>query len=111
MSVITTIAELEAIYGFPGETSLVKEVDHITPHYRTFIDLSPFAVLATSGPEGLDCSPRGDVSGFVRVHDSRTLMLPDRRAATTASIRCAISSATPASLCCSSSPARATRCA
>jgi PPOX class probable FMN-dependent enzyme len=79
MSVITTIAELDAIYGFPGETSLVKEVDHITPHYRTFIDLSPFAVLATSGPEGLDCSPRGDVSGFVRVHDSRTLMLPDRR--------------------------------
>jgi len=35
--------------------------------------------LATSGPEGLDCSPRGDRPGFVRVHDEKTLMLPDRR--------------------------------
>src|SRR5262249_60953062 len=79
MAVIATIAELEAIYGFPGETSTVKEVDRITPHYRTYIELSPFVTLATSGPEGLDCSPRGDVPGFVRIHDDRTLMLPDRR--------------------------------
>jgi PPOX class probable FMN-dependent enzyme len=78
MAMITTIAELEAIYGLPGETSTVKEVDHITPHYRTFIELSPFVILATSGPEGLDCSPRGDLAGFVRVHDETTLMLPDR---------------------------------
>ncbi|MGZ9112842.1 MAG: pyridoxamine 5'-phosphate oxidase family protein, partial [Rhodoplanes sp.] len=78
MAMITTIAELEAIYGLPGETSTVKEVDHITPHYRTFIELSPFVTLATSGPEGLDCSPRGDLAGFVRVHDETTLMLPDR---------------------------------
>ncbi|MGZ8387917.1 MAG: pyridoxamine 5'-phosphate oxidase family protein [Rhodoplanes sp.] len=78
MAMITTIAELEAIYGLPGETSTVKEVGHITPHYRTFIELSPFVILATSGPEGLDCSPRGDLAGFVRVHDETTLMLPDR---------------------------------
>jgi PPOX class probable FMN-dependent enzyme len=79
MTARATIAQLEAIYGLPNEASTVKEVDHITPHYRTFIELSPFATLATSGPEGLDCSPRGDVPGFVRVHDERTLMLPDRR--------------------------------
>jgi uncharacterized protein len=79
MAIIATIAELEAIYGFPGETSTVKEVDRITPHYRAFIERAPFATLATSGPEGLDCSPRGDVPGFVRVHDERTVMLPDRR--------------------------------
>jgi PPOX class probable FMN-dependent enzyme len=78
MAMITTIAELEAIYGLPGEASTVKEVGHITPHYRTFIELSPFVTLATSGPEGLDCSPRGDLPGFVRVHDETTLMLPDR---------------------------------
>lgn len=78
MAMITTIAELEAIYGLPGETSTVKEVGHITPHYRTFIEQSPFVALATSGPEGLDCSPRGDLAGFVRVHDETTLMLPDR---------------------------------
>lgn len=78
-SILSTIAELEEIYGQPGETSTVKEVARITPHYRAYIEASPYAALATSGPEGLDCSPRGDKPGFVRVHDDRTLMLPDRR--------------------------------
>ncbi len=79
MSTITTIDQLEALYGQPNEASTVKEVDRITPHYRAFIEASPFAVLATGGPEGLDCSPRGDRPGFVHIHDERTLMLPDRR--------------------------------
>lgn len=79
MATITTLAQLESIYGQPGETSLVKEVDRVTPHYRALIEASPFAVLATSGPEGLDCSPRGDRPGFIRIHDDRTLLLPDRR--------------------------------
>jgi uncharacterized protein len=79
MPVISTVEELEAIYGQPGEGSIVKEVDRITLHYRALIEASPFALLATSGPEGLDCSPRGDAPGFVRIHDDRTLMLPDRR--------------------------------
>ena len=76
---ITTLAELEALYGEPSEASTVKEVGCVTPHYRAYIEASPFAVLATAGPEGLDCSPRGDKPGFVRIHDERTLMLPDRR--------------------------------
>lgn len=79
MSIVRTVQELEAIYGAPGEASSVKEVDWITPHYRAFIDASPFVSLATSGPEGLDCTPRGDKPGFVRVADERTLLLPDRR--------------------------------
>ncbi len=79
MTTLKTIEELENIYGHPGETSLVKEVPQIIPQYRAFIEASPFCTLATVGPEGLDCSPRGDVPGFVRVHDERTLMMPDRR--------------------------------
>jgi PPOX class probable FMN-dependent enzyme len=79
MSRITTVEQLEALYGQPAEPSLVKEVPSITAHYRQMIEAAPFAVLATAGPEGLDCSPRGDVPGFVRVQDDRTLLLPDRR--------------------------------
>jgi uncharacterized protein len=79
MSIIATIEQLEAIYGFPGEASTVKVAEEITPSYRALIEKSPFAALATSGPEGLDCSPRGDVPGFIRVHDEKTLMMPDRR--------------------------------
>jgi uncharacterized protein len=79
MSIITTIEDLEAIYGQPSEASTVKVADRVTPHYRVLIDKSPFVALATTGPEGLDCSPRGDRPGFVRVHDAKTLMMPDRR--------------------------------
>jgi len=79
MPTIRTIEELEAIYGTPIEAAIVKEVDYITPNYRRLIEASPFAVLATSGPEGLDCSPRGDNPGFVRIVDDKTLMLPNRR--------------------------------
>lgn len=79
MSVIATVEELEALYGLPGETSTAKEVAWITPEYRAFIEASPFVALATSGPEGLDCSPRGDTAGFVRIGDERTLLMPDRR--------------------------------
>ena len=79
MSIIATIEQLEAIYGQPNDASTVKVADRVTPQYRVLIDKSPFAALATCGPEGLDCSPRGDLAGFVRVHDEKTLMMPDRR--------------------------------
>jgi uncharacterized protein len=79
MNLITTLAELEALYGPTQPPSIVKEVDRLTPHYRAFIAASPFLALATAGPEGLDCSPRGDRPGFVRVADDRTLLVPDRR--------------------------------
>ena len=79
MKKLETVEQLEEIYGVPGETSLVKEVPTVIPQYRRFIKASPFCTLATRGPEGLDCSPRGDLPGFVRVHDDQTLLMPDRR--------------------------------
>jgi hypothetical protein len=79
MSVTSSIEQLEALYGAPVEASLVKEAGRITPQYRRLIEASPFMALATSGPEGLDCSPRGEFGGVVHIEDARTLMLPDRR--------------------------------
>ena len=77
--IVTTEAELEALYGLPSGAAVIKEIDHISDHYRAFIALSPFVILATSGPGGLDCTPRGDPAGFVRVVDKNTVMMPDRR--------------------------------
>ncbi|CAN5451575.1 pyridoxamine 5'-phosphate oxidase family protein [soil metagenome] len=80
MDVIDTLEALEALYRpAPVAASTVKVANHITPHYRALIEASPFLALATVGPEGLDCSPRGDQPGFVRIADERTLILPDRR--------------------------------
>src|SRR5260370_2161378 len=79
MSIIAAIRDLEPTYWQPNEASNHKDATRMTPQYRVLIGKSPFAALATSGPEGLDCSPRGDLPGFVRVHDDKTLMMPDRR--------------------------------
>jgi PPOX class probable FMN-dependent enzyme len=76
---VTTTEQLEAIYGQPLETALLKEKPALTPHYRAFVEHAPFMVLATVGPEELDCSPRGDAPGFVRIIDDKTLAVPDRR--------------------------------
>lgn len=76
---VTSIEALEAIYGAPSGAAVVKEIDHINAHYRALIEAAPFCAMATSGPGGLDCTPRGDPPGFVRVNDEKTLLIPDRR--------------------------------
>ncbi len=75
---LTTIEQLEKIYGQPHERAINKEITFVNEDYRAFIEFSPFVVLATTGPEGLDCSPRGDAPGFVRIIDQHTLAIPDR---------------------------------
>ena len=77
--VITTIAELEALFGDVGQASVRKEVATLPAHYQALIKASPFALLATAGREGMDVSPRGDPAGFVQVQDEQTLLLPERR--------------------------------
>ncbi|MBV1879099.1 MAG: pyridoxamine 5'-phosphate oxidase family protein [Pseudomonadales bacterium] len=74
-----SIEELENIYGEAAENTQWKELDRINDHYRQFIEKSPFLILATHGEKSVDCSPRGDPAGFVRVLDERHIMLPDRR--------------------------------
>ena len=78
--VIATMAQLEALYEEPVyPPAKFKEVERITAAYRKLIEASPFFALATIGPDGLDCSPRGDPAGFVRVVDDKTVVIPDRR--------------------------------
>ncbi len=75
---VTTIEQLEALYGQPYGPAVAKEIDHISPSYRKLIEASPFVAIATGGPEGLDCSPKGDAPGFVLILDDKTLAIPDR---------------------------------
>ncbi len=79
MTTIGTIEELEALYHPINPTAVLKEIDHVNAHYARFIEAAPFVVISTVGPEGVDCSPRGDPAGFVRVADPKTLLIPDRR--------------------------------
>lgn len=76
---VTSMEALEALYGNVYPPAVAKVADHISDEYRRLIEASPFAVLASCGDDGLDCSPRGDPAGFVRVQDRNTLLIPDRQ--------------------------------
>ena len=76
---IETVDELNAIYGTPSEAAVIKVTNYLTAEYRRMIEVSPFVALATSGPEGLDCSPRGDAGNVVFIEDNRTPLMPDWR--------------------------------
>ncbi len=75
---ITSVAQLRQRYGEPSRTAILKEIDRLNSGYRKLVEAAPFVVVASAGPEGLDCSPKGDAPGFVRVLDDKTLALPDR---------------------------------
>jgi uncharacterized protein len=77
MTWITTLDDLHAHYGTPGQASTVKVTDHLTPAYRTYLERSRFCILTTVGPEGTDGSPRGDEGPVVTILDPQTLALPD----------------------------------
>ncbi|MCJ9672989.1 MULTISPECIES: pyridoxamine 5'-phosphate oxidase family protein [unclassified Neorhizobium] len=79
MTIITSVEELKAIYDGVSEASLAKVTKTLTTEYRQMIEASPFVAFSTVGPEGLDCSPRGDLGGAVRIQDDATLLLPDWR--------------------------------
>ncbi|MBI3044516.1 MAG: pyridoxamine 5'-phosphate oxidase family protein [Betaproteobacteria bacterium] len=76
---ITDVETLEKLYGAPSGAAVEKEIDYLHPHYQRLIAASPFFVLATGGPDGMDASPRGDAPGFVVVEDENTVLIPDRR--------------------------------
>lgn len=76
---VQTQEQLASLFGEISAASLKKEASFLHPHYRALIEASPFAVLATSGPGGLDASPRGDPPGFVSIQDEHTLLVPERR--------------------------------
>ncbi|GAA4029061.1 MSMEG_1061 family FMN-dependent PPOX-type flavoprotein [Actimicrobium antarcticum] len=75
---ISTIEQLEALYGQPGERARQKQSDHLDALCQRFIAAAPFMLFASCGDAGTDCSPRGDQPGFVAVADAHTLLIPDR---------------------------------
>jgi hypothetical protein len=77
MDWITTLDDLHARYGQPGEAATVKVTPHLTSAYRAYLDRARFCILSTVGPEGTDGSPRGNEGPVVTILDPKTLALPD----------------------------------
>lgn len=76
--ILTRPSELEALYAAPSQRALDKVQAALTPDHMRFLERSPFYAVATSGAEGLDCSPRGDPPGNVRVLSPTQIALPNR---------------------------------
>jgi hypothetical protein len=78
--VVRSEAELRGLMGDPVAPSVVeKTLSSLDRHCLTFIERSPFVLIASSNAEGrMDISPKGDAPGFVKVLDKETLVIPDR---------------------------------
>lgn len=76
---VTSIEQLEQLYARPSANAVGKETPRINPAYRALLEAAPFVAVASVGPGGMDCSPRGDAPGFVQILDERTIAIPDRR--------------------------------
>jgi len=72
--------QLRELMGEPIHPLVVaKSTPLLTPSIKKYIELSPFAALATHSPDGSsDISPRGDPPGWVHIRDEKTLILPER---------------------------------
>jgi hypothetical protein len=79
MEFVSDVSDLQAAYGIPGEASVIKVTDRLTPTYRKWINASRFCVVSTVGPEGVDGSPIGDDGPVVLELDEFTLAMPDWR--------------------------------
>lgn len=76
---ITSIEQLRNLFDEPSDRARRKELRKLEKHTKLFLSKSPFVCMATAGPDGADCSPKGDAPGFVAVLDDHTLAIPDRR--------------------------------
>ena len=77
--VVTSEAAVRAVTGEAHQRSLDKVLRVIDEHSRRYIAASPFVFMASVNEDGTaDVSPKGDLPGFVRVLDERTLAIPDR---------------------------------
>jgi PPOX class probable FMN-dependent enzyme len=79
-NVLRSEMELRALMGGPVAPPVVeKTLSSLDRHCLTFIERSPFVLIASSNAEGrMDISPKGDAPGFVKVLDEQTLVIPDR---------------------------------
>lgn len=80
MEYITDEARLREIVSEPSAAIRDKARERVDPVTAEFLAASPFFLLSTIGPDGLDVSPRGDPAGSVLVlDDGAAIAFPDRR--------------------------------
>jgi PPOX class probable FMN-dependent enzyme len=75
--IVDSVESLREIYRNPSTLVSGKVKGELDPGSTAFIGRSPFVLVGTQGPDGLDVSPRGGVPGFVKVIDDSHIAIPD----------------------------------
>ena len=75
---ITSEQQLRKIYKQPKGRAVTIQLDQLDQHTLSFLNLSPFCIVANYGKDGLaDATPRGGKPGFVLCPNDKTLQIPD----------------------------------
>ena len=78
-SLISDSEKLRHHFGQPNTVAVACMRKSLDQYQKLFIELSPFACLASSDRDGQPTiSPKGDGPGFIQVVDDVTLIMPDR---------------------------------
>jgi len=77
MALITCNERLREIIADHGPRGAAKIRDHLCEQGIEFLSRSPFLMLGTLGPYGLEMSQKGGEPGFVKAIDERTLLVPE----------------------------------
>jgi len=71
--------QIRSEIGHPSKLAAEKVISSLDQHCRSFIEKSPFLIMATANADGsCDASPRGDAPGFVHILDEHHLLIPER---------------------------------
>lgn len=77
--VVTSAADLQSRLKTMHPSQVNKIIDRIDDHVRAWLDRTTFVTIASCNARGqMDVSPKGDPAGFIKVLDSKTLVVPDR---------------------------------
>jgi len=79
MARLNSTEDLRRIIAEPRPTARSKILDALDEQSTEFLKRCPFALVGTTAEDGtIEVSPKGDEPGFIRIEDSRTLLIPER---------------------------------
>ena len=79
MARLTSTDDLRRVIAEPRQTTFTKILKELDEQSIAFLKRCPFALVGTTAEDGtIEVSPKGDEPGFVRIEDSRTLLMPER---------------------------------
>ena len=74
---IGTLDELRTYYDTPNPIIVRSKLNFLHDHMIDYIRLAPIVCVTSESELGLDASPRGGASGFVKAIDRRTVAFAD----------------------------------